>query len=189
MAMSLNDLGIVLRLTGRAAMAVIEQRHAQGIRMELNDVPPQETATAHVQYALSESDVGDYEDARSNIQAGIAELTGIKGLDSDQLANAILADARIELAGHNVTVGCALARQAIAMRPADDPTTGWRHAEAQGVYGSCLAGLGQLEFGTVPTARSIRLARARSRREPLDDTQRMECLAGRFPKASRISTD
>jgi hypothetical protein len=48
------------------------------------------------------------------------------------------------LAGHDVAVGCALARQALSMRPADDPITGWRHAEAQGVYGECLAELGQM---------------------------------------------
>jgi len=142
--MSLNDLGIVLRLTGHAEKAVIEQRHAQSIRVGLSDVPPQETASARVEYALSESDAGNYEDARSDVKAGIAQLTGMKALDQEQLANAILADARIELAGHDVGVGCSLARQALSMRPTDDPDTGWRHAEAQGVYGECLAELGQM---------------------------------------------
>jgi hypothetical protein len=132
-----------LRLTGHAEKAVIEQERAQNIRVRLSDVPPQEAAAARVQYALSESDAGNYEEARSNVKAGIAQLTGMKAVDQEQLANAILADARIELAGRDVAVGCTLARQALSMRLADDPDTGWRHAEAQGVYGECLAKLGQ----------------------------------------------
>jgi hypothetical protein len=143
-AMSLNDLGIVLRLSGHAEKAASEQRHAQSIQVGLSDVPPQEAASARVEYALSESDAGNYGDARSDVRAGIAQLTGMKSLDQEQLASAILADARIELAGHNVEVGCTLARQALSMLPADDPDTGWRHAEAQGVYGECLAELGQM---------------------------------------------
>jgi hypothetical protein len=39
-----------------------------------------------------------------------------------------------------------LARQALTLRPPDDPNTGWRHAEAQGVYGECLIARGQ--FGS-----------------------------------------
>jgi len=69
----------------------------------------------------------------------------MKALDQELLANAILADARIELAGHDFAAGCTLARQALSMRPVDDRNTGWRHAEAQGVYGECLAELGQVE--------------------------------------------
>ncbi len=187
-AMSMNDLGIVLRLTGHAAMAVIEQRHAQGIRVGLSDVPPQETAAARVQYALSESDAGDYEDARSNIKAGIAELTGIKALDPEQLANAILADARIELAGHDIAVGCALARQALSMRPADDPTTGWRHAEAQGVYGRCLAGLGQIESARYQLQAALAaLVRVRGASHWM--TRDARTALRDLPKAGRISTD
>jgi len=142
-AISLDDLGVVLRLTGHAEKAVIEQERAQNIRVRLSDVPPQEAAAARIQYALSESDAGNYEKARSNVKAGIAQLTGMKAVDQEQLANSILADARIELAGRDVAVGCTLARQALSMRLADDPDTGWRHAEAQGVYGECLAKLGQ----------------------------------------------
>jgi hypothetical protein len=52
--------------------------------------------------------------------------------------------ARIELAEGNVAVGCTLTRQALAMRPPDEPDTGWRHAETQGVYGECMAKLGQI---------------------------------------------
>src|SRR5260370_2060558 len=144
-AMSLDDLGIVLRLTGHAEKAVIEQKHAQSIRVGLTDVPPQEAAAARVQYALSESGAGNYEGARRDVEAGIAQLTGMKTVDQEQLANAILANARIELAGRDVAVGCTLARQALSMRPPDEPDTGWRHAEAQGVYGECMAKLGQIE--------------------------------------------
>ena len=118
--------------------------HAQSIRVALSDVPPLEAAAARVQYALSESGAGNYEEARRNVEAGIAQLTGMKAVDQEQLANAILANARIELAEGNAAVGCTLARQALSMRPTDDPDTGWRHAEAQGVYGECLAELGQI---------------------------------------------
>jgi serine/threonine-protein kinase len=143
-AMSLDDLGIVLRLSGHAEKAVMEQRLAQSIRVGLSDVPPQEAAAARVQYALSESGAGKSEDARRDVEAGIAALTGMKAVDQEQLANAILAKARIELAEHDVAVGCTLARQALSMRPPDDPDTGWRHAEAQSVYGECLAKSGQM---------------------------------------------
>jgi serine/threonine-protein kinase len=143
-AMSLDDLGIVLRLSGHAEKAVMEQRLAQSIRVGLSDVPPQEAAAARVQYALSESGAGNSEDARRDVEAGIAALTGMKAVDQEQLANALLAKARIELAEHDVAVGCTLARQALSMRPADDPETGWRHAEAQSVYGECLAERGQV---------------------------------------------
>jgi len=143
-AMSLDDLGIVLRLTGHAEKAVIEQKHAQSIRVGLTDVPPQDAAAARVQYALSESGAGNYEEARRDVEAGITQLTGMKTVDHEQLANAILANARIELAGRDVAVGCTLARQALSMRPPDEPDTGWRHAEAQGVYGECMAKLGQI---------------------------------------------
>ncbi len=142
-ALGLDDLGVVLRLTGRPEKAAAEQKHAQGIRAGLTDVPPQEAAAARVQYALSESGAGNYEEARRDVEAGIAQLTGMRSVDQEQLANAILADARIELAGRDVATGCALARQALSMRPADEPATGWRHAEAQGVYGECMAKLGQ----------------------------------------------
>ena len=143
-AMSLDDLGILLRLSGHAEKAVIEQRLAQSIRVGLSDVPPQEAAAARVQYALSESGAGDFEGARRDVEAGISSFTGMKAIDPEQLANAILAKARIELAGHDVAAACTLARQALSLRPPDDPDTGWRHAEAQGVYGECLAERGQV---------------------------------------------
>jgi tetratricopeptide (TPR) repeat protein len=145
-ALSLDDLGIVLRLSGHADQAVIQQQLAQAMRVGLADVPPPEAADARVQYALSESAAGDAINARLEIDAGIAALTSMKAVDPEQLASAFIAKARIELAQHDVGVGCAVARQALTLRPPDDPNTGWRHAEAQGVYGECLAERGQ--FGS-----------------------------------------
>lgn len=138
-AITLDDLGIVLRLSGHADQAVVQQQLAQHMRAGLSDVPPREDAIARIQYALSESAAGDQKSARLEIDAGIAALTRLKTLDPEQLATAFLVKARIELALHDVTAGCAVARQALLLRPPDDPTTGWRHAEAQSVYGECLA--------------------------------------------------
>ena len=67
----------------------------------------------------------------------------MKPVDSELLATAFVAKARIELAQDDVDVGCAVARQALTLRAPDDPNTGWRHAEAQSVYGECLAQRGQ----------------------------------------------
>ena len=138
-ALSLDDLGTVLRLSGHADQAVIQQRLAQTMRLSLVDIPPHEAAAGRIQYALSESAAGDHQNASLDIEAGIAGLTAMKSVDSQQLADAYLAKARIELAQHDVSGGCALARQALALRPVDDEQTGWRHAEAQSVYGECLA--------------------------------------------------
>jgi hypothetical protein len=92
-----------------------------------------------VEYALSESAVGNRQNARVQIDAAIAALTGMKSMEPQQLATAFVAKARIELAQGDVATGCALAHQALSLSPQDDPTTGWRHAEAQSVYGECLA--------------------------------------------------
>jgi hypothetical protein len=118
-ASSLDDLGIVLRISGHADQAVIQQRLAQEIRRGLSDVPPSEGAMARVQYALSESAVGDVQNARLEVEAGIAALTSI-------------------------AAACIQARQALSLRPPDDADTGWRHAEAQAVFGECLAESRQL---------------------------------------------
>jgi hypothetical protein len=128
-----------LRLSGHADQAVIQQQLAQNMRIGLADVPPPEAAVARVQFALSQSAAGDQRSARLEVDAGIAALAAMKALDPEQLASAFLAKARIQLAQHDVAGGCAVARQALSMRPADDPNTGWRHAEAQEVYGECLA--------------------------------------------------
>jgi Tfp pilus assembly protein PilF len=145
-AISLDDLGIVLRLSGHAAQAVIEHQSAQNMRVGLAGVPPPEAAAARIQFALSESAAGDQQNAHRDVDAGIAALTSMKSLDPEQLATAFVAKARIELAQHDAAAACAVARQALSLRPPDDPNTGWRHAEAQGVYGECLAERGQ--FGS-----------------------------------------
>ncbi|MGH8162861.1 MAG: tetratricopeptide repeat protein [Rhodanobacteraceae bacterium] len=142
-AMSMADLGIVLRLSGHADQAVALQQQAQTMRVGLTDVPPLEAAAARVQYALSESAAGDQQTAKRDIDAGLTALNGMKTPDQEQLATALVAKARIALAQRATGAGCAAARQALALRPPDDPSTGWRHAEAQGVYGDCLAARGQ----------------------------------------------
>jgi tetratricopeptide (TPR) repeat protein len=143
-ALSLDDLGIVLRLSGHADQAVIEQQLAQRMRRGLSDVTPLEAAMARVQFALSESAAGDRKNARAEIDAAIAGLTALKAPDSEQLATAFIAKAQIELAQNDVAAGCAGAHRALSLRPLDDPNTGWRHAEAQSLYGACLAARGQL---------------------------------------------
>lgn len=143
-ALSLDELGTVLRLLGHADQAVIHQRLAQSMRLSLINIPSYEAAAGKIQYALSESAAGDHRNALLEIEAGIAGLTAMKSLDPQQLADAYLAKAKIELAQHDVTGGCGLARQALALLPKDDEATGWRHAEAQAVYGECLAARGQI---------------------------------------------
>ncbi len=69
-AMSLDDLGLVMRLSGHAQLAVTQQAEAQAMRVGLTDVPPIETATARVQYALSESAAGDQQDCASRHRRG-----------------------------------------------------------------------------------------------------------------------
>jgi hypothetical protein len=133
----------VLRLTGHADQAVIEQQQAQKIRVALRNVPVPESAAALVEYALSESAVGNRQDARVQIDAAIAALAGMKSMEPQQFAAAFVAKARIELAQGEVADGCALAHQALSLSAQGDPTTGWRHAEAQSVYGECLAALRQ----------------------------------------------
>jgi serine/threonine protein kinase len=137
-ALSLDELGIVLRLAGHPDQAVIEQQQAQRIRLGLGKVAPQESAAALVQYALSESAVGNRQNAKVQIDAAISALTAMKSIEPDQLATAFVAKARIELAQGDVAAGCALAHQALSLSPQDDPMTGWRHAEAQSVYAECL---------------------------------------------------
>jgi eukaryotic-like serine/threonine-protein kinase len=143
-AISLDDLGIVLRISGHADQAVIEQALAQKMRGGLSDVPPTEAAVERVQYALSESAAGDRQDALVEIDAAIATLNTLKGPDLEPLGTAFVAKSRIEFAANNVAAGCLSARQGLSLRPPDDPDTGWRHAEAQSVYGECLAARGQL---------------------------------------------
>jgi tetratricopeptide (TPR) repeat protein len=138
-ALSLDELGVVLRLAGHPEQAVIQQMLAQKTRLGLPGVPESEAAGARMEYALSESAAGDQLNARRDVDAAIATLTGLSAQEPELLATGFVAKARIELAQHDPAIGCAVARQALSLRPPDDPRTGWRHAEAQGVYGECLA--------------------------------------------------
>ena len=113
------------------------------MRLSLINIPSNEAAAGRIQYALSESAAGEHREALLEIDAGIADLTAMKSLDPQQLADAYLAKAKIELAQHDVADGCALVHHALALLPKDDEATGWRHAEAQAVYGECLAAQGQ----------------------------------------------
>ena len=148
-ASSLDDLGTVLRLLGHADQAVIHQRLAQSMRLSLINVPSTEAVAGRIQYALSESAAGDHRNALLEIDAGIAGLTAMRSLDAQQLADAYLAKAKIELAQHDVAAGCALARQTLALLPNDEEASGWRHAEAQAVYGECLAARGQFSAARI----------------------------------------
>jgi serine/threonine-protein kinase len=138
-AMSLDDLGVLLRLAGHADLAIIEQERARQIRNGLTTVPASEVALARVQYALSESAAGNSRVASQEIDAGIAGLTAIKSVDPELLIAAFVTKARIELDQQDSVVGCSVVRHALSMLPGEDPDTGWRHADAQSIYGQCLA--------------------------------------------------
>ncbi|MEO6689085.1 MAG: hypothetical protein ABIS07_07570, partial [Dokdonella sp.] len=71
--------------------------------------------------------------------SAVDALAAMKPANPEQLANALLAQARIALAQHDNEAGCAAANQALELRPLDDPKSGWRHAEAQAVHAECLA--------------------------------------------------
>ena len=136
---TMDQLGIVLRLSGRPAEAVAQHRQAQAMREGVTGMPALETAVAHVQYALSQADSGDLTSARIQVDNAVNVLTAINPANPEQRANALLAQARIALAQHDTEAGCAASKQALALRPPDDPKTGWRHAEALAVHGECLA--------------------------------------------------
>jgi len=136
---TMDQLGIVLRLSGRPREAVEQHRQAQAMREVVAGLPAMETAVAHVQYALGESDAGDLAAARSQVDAAVSDLAALKPANPEQLANALVAQSRIALAAHDTEPGCLAANAALALRPIDDPKTGWRHAEAAAVHGECLA--------------------------------------------------
>ena len=136
---TMDQLGIVLRLAGRPAEAVAQHRQAQAMREGVQGMPALESAAAQVHYASALAASGDLPGARIQVDNAVNALTAIRPLNSEQLANALLAQARIALARNDVASGCAAAKQALELRPADDPKTGWRHAEALAVHGECLA--------------------------------------------------
>ena len=138
-SISLDDLGVTLRLSGHSVEAVMLQRQAQAMREGVKGMPALEATVAHVQYALSQADADDLPDARIQVDNAVNALAAIKPANPEQLANALLAQARIALSQHDIAIGCAAAMQALDLRPPDDPKTGWRHAEALAVHGECLA--------------------------------------------------
>jgi tetratricopeptide (TPR) repeat protein/predicted Ser/Thr protein kinase len=137
-SISLDDLGVTLRVLGRGAEALVLQRQARSLREKVPGMAALESAVAQVQYALSTSAAGDQPGARVEVDAALTALTTMKSLSPMQIGNAQLAKAHIALLQNDVEAGCAAARQALDSRPPDDPITGWRHAEAQSVYGECL---------------------------------------------------
>ena len=138
-SISLDDLGVTLRVSGRSAEAVALQRQAEAMREGVKGMPALVTTTGHIQYALSLADAGDLSAARIQVDNAVNVLSVIKPANLEQLADALVAQARIALAQPDFEAGCAAAKQALELRPADDPKTGWRHAEALAVHGECLA--------------------------------------------------
>jgi serine/threonine protein kinase len=136
---TMDQLGIVLRLSGRPTEAADQHRQAQAMREGATGMPVLETAVAHVQYALSQADSNELPDARLQVDNAVNVLAAIKPANPEQLANALLAQARIALVQHDTEAGCAATKHALELRPLDDPKTGWRHAEALAVHGECLA--------------------------------------------------
>ena len=136
---TMDQLAIVLRLSGRPAEAVAQHQLAQAMRKNAPGTPPLEVAAVHVHFALSELGVGDLSAANEQVEDALQELNAMKPINSERIADAWVAKARIALAQHDVATGCAAATQALDLRPPDDPKTGWRHAEALAVHGECLA--------------------------------------------------
>ena len=136
---TMDQLGIVLRLSGRPAEAVVQHQLAQDIREKVTGMPPQELAAAHMHFALSELGVGNLPQAHAQIGTALQQLNAMNPHNPERMADALLAQGRIALAQGEVPVACAAAEQALALRPADDPATGWRHAEALAAHGECLA--------------------------------------------------
>ncbi len=142
-SLSLDDLGVTLRLSGHAGEAVALQRQARDMRANVPGLPPMESAIAQVQYGLSESAAGDQAAARQDVEAALAALNKLKLPDQTRIASALIAKAQIALARHDVATGCIAARQALDLRLPEEAASSWRHADAQSVYGECLAARGQ----------------------------------------------
>jgi len=111
-----------------------------------NDIPPyvdrvlsKPPRLAELRGALAELGVGDLPAANAQIDTALQQVNDIKPVNSERVADALVAKARIALALHDVTGGCTVAKQALDLRPPDDPANGWRHAEALAIHGQCLA--------------------------------------------------
>ncbi len=136
---TMDQLGVVLHESGRSAEAVVQHQTAQAMRKDLQGTPPLEVAAAQVDFALSELDVGDLPAANEQVGIALHALNAMKPINSERLADAWVAEARIALAQHDTEAGCTAAKKALELRPPDDPKTGWRHTEALAVHGECLA--------------------------------------------------
>jgi len=141
---TMDQLGIVLRLAGRPGEAAEQHRQAQAMREDATGMPVLESAAARVHYAAALAASGDLPAARIQVDNAVNVLAAIKPANPEQLANALIAQARIVLSQRDIESGCAAANQALELRPSDDPKTGWRHAEAMSVHGQCLAASAQL---------------------------------------------
>jgi tetratricopeptide (TPR) repeat protein len=156
MAFTLDQLGIVLRLAGRPAEAVEQHRQAQAMREGAPDMPALESATIRVQYALALAAAGDLPAGRIQVDRALDAVAALTPANPEQLASTLLAQARITLVQHDVDTACAAAKQALDLRPRDDPKTGWRHAGNLAVHGECLAA--RKEFAPARAALQAALA-------------------------------
>jgi tetratricopeptide (TPR) repeat protein len=135
----MDQLGNVLRLSGRPADAVAQHQLAQTMREGVAGMPPQELAAAHVQFALSDLGVGDLPQAHEQIGIALQLLNDMKPSNPERIADALIAQSRIAFAQRDMPTVCAAADEALTLRPPDDPVTGWRHADALAAHGECLA--------------------------------------------------
>ncbi|GAA0709795.1 serine/threonine-protein kinase [Dokdonella soli] len=136
---TMDQLAVVLHVSGRSVEAVAQHQRAQALRKNAPGTPPLEVAAAQVDFALSELDVGDLPAANEQVGIALNALNAMKPVNSERLADAWVAEARIALAQHDTEAGCTAAKKALELRPPDDPKTGWRHSEALAVHGECLA--------------------------------------------------
>ncbi len=144
---TMDQLGIVLRLSGRPADALLQHQLAQTTRIEVSGTPPLEVATAHMHFALSELGVNDLSAASAQVDTALQQLNDMKPVNAERVADAMLAKAHIAFAQQDVVAACTAAKQALDLRPPDDPATGWRHAEALAAHGQCLAARNDLPAG------------------------------------------
>jgi tetratricopeptide (TPR) repeat protein len=156
MAFTLDQLGTVLRLAGRPAEAVEQHRQAQATREDASAMPALESATIRVQYALALAAAGDLPGSRIQVDKALDAVAALTPANPELLATALLAQAQIALLQHDTDTACAAAKQALDLRPQDDPKTGWRHAEALAVHGECLAA--RKELASARTALQSALA-------------------------------
>ena len=153
---TMDQLGIVLRLSGRPAEALAQHQLAEIMRASVSGMPPLELAAARVQYALSELGVGELSGANAHVDQALRDLNGVKPLNPERIADALVAKTRIALAQHDTSTACVAASRALDLRPTDDPATGWRHAEALAAHGQCLAA--RKEFATAQAELQAALA-------------------------------